>query len=198
MIMSKSDYKYYLKRDLISTGIHDIKWYNSIGEYRIKFYKSLRKSEYWLNCRNKGFGKLWCKILRIKHNILCAKYNWTIPLNVFGPGLCIVHSGTIVVSGNAKIGKNCRIHVCTNIGTAPVRGKSGAPIIGDNVYIGPGAKLFGPITIGKNIVIGANSVVNSSFVEGNCTIAGIPAKKISDNNSSVYIEYDEGDINNGS
>ena len=123
----------------------------------------------------------------IRHLRICDKYGWTIPINVFGPGLSIVHTGTIVVNGSARIGANCRIHVCTNIGQAPINGISGAPILGDNVYIGPGAKLFGPITIGNNVVIGANSVVNRSFGDS-CTIAGVPAKIISSNDSSVYIK----------
>lgn len=118
--------------------------------------------------------------------MLCNKYNWTIPINVFSEGLAIVHVGTIVVSPKARIGKNCRIHVCVNIGSAWVKGVSGVPVIGDNVYIGPGAKIFGPITIGDNVAIGANSVVNSSF-PSNCTIAGVPAKIISNNDSLKYL-----------
>lgn len=50
--------------------------------------------------------------------------------------------------------------------------------MGNNVYIGPGAKLFGRIEIADGIAIGANAVVNKSFLENNISIAGIPAKKI--------------------
>ena len=78
---------------------------------------------------------------------------------------------------NAKIGKNCRIHVGVNIGSAADSDET--PVIGDNVYIGPGAKIFGGIVIGNNTVIGANAVVNKSFPEGGVTIGGIPAKIIS-------------------
>ena len=102
--------------------------------------------------------------------------------NVFGPGLSIGHHGTIVVNGNSKVGANCRIHVCVSIGT-----KAGysdvAPTLGDNIYIGPGAKLFGSIYIADGIAIGANSVVNKPFKEQNITIAGIPARKISSKGS---------------
>jgi len=108
---------------------------------------------------------------------MSIRLGFTIPLNVFGPGLCIVHRGTIVVNKNAKVGKNCRIHACTNIGSN-IDGVS-APQIGDNVYIGPGAKIFGDITIADNIAIGANSVVNKSFYEKGISIAGVPARKIS-------------------
>ena len=187
MIKSKNEYKEFYKSDLISTGIYNKKWYNRICDPRFKFYRSLRYTEYYYNCKNKFYHKLIKKMLMIRHIRLCNKYNWTIPINVFDKGLAIVHAGTIVVSGDAKIGKNCRIHVCTNIGRAPAKGLDGAPVIGDNVYIGPGAKIFGKIVIGDNTVIGANAVVNQSFEKGNCTIAGVPAKKISDNTSKKYI-----------
>ena len=121
-----------------------------------------------------------------KLNKLSIKLGFTIPLNVFGPGLSIAHRGTIVVNGNANIGANCRIHTCVNIGTqAGYEGR--APKIGNNVYIGPGAKIFGPIEIADSIAIGANSVVNKSFKEPGITIAGIPAKRISDKNSTELL-----------
>ena len=57
-------------------------------------------------------------------------------------------------------------------------GGTGCPIIGDNVTIDPGCKIFNEITIADDIRIGANSVVNKSFDEKGITIAGSPAKKI--------------------
>jgi serine O-acetyltransferase len=71
--------------------------------------------------------------------------------------------------------------VCVNIGASG--GRSEAPQIGDNVYIAPGAKIYGDITIADGIAIGANAVVNDSFLEPNVTIAGVPAKKIGDGGS---------------
>jgi serine O-acetyltransferase len=53
-----------------------------------------------------------------------------------------------------------------------------SPIIGNNVYIGPGSKLFGDITIADNVKIGANSVVNKSILQNGATAVGIPAKII--------------------
>jgi serine O-acetyltransferase len=64
-----------------------------------------------------------------------------------------------------------------NIG-ASAQNSNAVPVIGDNCYIGPGAKLYGGIILGDNVAIGANSVVNKSF-EGDCVIAGVPAKVIS-------------------
>jgi serine O-acetyltransferase len=108
---------------------------------------------------------------------------FSIPINVFGPGLCIAHRGTIVVNKDARIGENCRIHACTNIGSG--RGSDVlAPKIGNGVYIGPGAKIFGNVEIADDIAIGANSVVNKSFYEKGISVAGVPAKKINNKGSN--------------
>lgn len=191
MINSKKDYKDYYKNDCKATGIDNFSFYQKTLDIRFKYYKNLRKCEYYINCKKGLFNKIIKLFLLRKHSKLCLKTGWSIPPNVFEKGLAIVHIGTIVVSPKARIGKNCRIHVCVNIGNAPSHGKDGTPIIGDNVYIGPGAKIFGPITIGNNVSIGANAVVNSSFPNGNCSIAGVPARKISDNTSKDYILNNE-------
>lgn len=185
MVDSYKKYVEYYKADLKMTGISERSFFFRFKDRRFKFYKSLRFTEYIINC-HPGYKGFFAKIAGLKHTRLCNKYQWTIPPNVFGKGLSIVHIGTIVVSQNARVGENCRIHVCVNIGNAISHGKSGAPILGDNVYIGPGAKIFGPIHIGDNVAIGANAVVNKSF-EDNKTIAGVPARVISNKNSSPYI-----------
>ena len=113
---------------------------------------------------------------------LSRHLGFSIHPNSIGPGLSIPHAGTIVVTGNAVIGDNCRIHTCVNIGNH--RGK--APRIGNNVYIGPGAKIFGDITVGDNAVIGANAVVNKDVPPG-VTVGGVPARIISHKDSRDMI-----------
>ncbi|AKB28326.1 serine O-acetyltransferase [Methanosarcina siciliae C2J] len=113
-------------------------------------------------------------------------FGYSIPLNVFGPGLCIAHRGTIVVNKDARVGENCRIHACTNIGSGREYDFL-APKIGNDVYIGPGAKIFGNIEIADHIAIGANSVVNKSFYEKGISIAGVPAKKINNKGSEGMV-----------
>jgi serine O-acetyltransferase len=130
------------------------------------------------NVKNRNIlFKIYRIILEIINHKLATKLGLTVPKNVFGPGLCMVHYGTIVVSPQAKVGANCRIHPSTSIGDY-----NGSPTIGDNVYIGPGAKIFGNIKIGNNVAIGANAVVNKN-IPHNVTIGGIPAKIISDKSS---------------
>ncbi|MFR1955725.1 hypothetical protein [Phocaeicola coprophilus] len=84
----------------------------------------------------------------------------------------------IVVNGNARIGAFCDIHQGVNIGN---HGNSdNVPEIGNNVWIGPGAKLFWKNSYSRWCAIGANAVVNRSFNEPNKSVAGIPAKIVSD------------------
>lgn len=111
---------------------------------------------------------------------------FSIPPGVFGPGLSIAHHGTIVVNKGAHVGANCRLHTCVNIGTEAGQYHA-APTIGDNVYIGPGAKIFGPITIADGCAIGANAVVNQSFEEPNSLIAGVPARRLGEVDTSTML-----------
>lgn len=186
MITSKEDYRYYLEADRISLGIQR-SWKNVFFCNDIwKFERYLRKVEYYQNCKNSIFWKLYSVFLNIRLNSISMRLGFEIEPNVFGPGLSIGHRGTLIVNPAAKVGKNCRIHSCVYIAT-----KAGyadrAPKIGDNVYIGPGAKIFGDIEIADGIAIGANSVVNKSFRDPNITIGGVPAKKISDKGSKDLI-----------
>ena len=112
-------------------------------------------------------------VCRSMYRKLGLKLGYSIPLNTIGPGRSLPHYGTIVVNGNARIGANCRLHVCVNIGASG--GQSEAPQIGDNVYIGPSAVLFGNITIADNVTIGADATVNKSCNQKNVVLAGSPA-----------------------
>jgi serine O-acetyltransferase len=90
-----------------------------------------------------------------------------------GRNFVIEHFGGIVISGYAKFGDNCRIRNGVVVGLRRVDEPS-APVIGDNVDIGAGAKILGPISIGNNVAIGANAVVLDD-VPDNCVAAGVPA-----------------------
>jgi serine O-acetyltransferase len=181
MIQTKEDYIFYLESDRLSLGIKE-KTPPFFGKEIWKFERLLRKLEFYMNCKNGLFWDFYIYFLQWKFHRISVKLGFSIPVNVFGPGLSIAHRGTIVVMGSTKVGANCRIHTCVNIGVQA--GPSNlAPQIGENVYIGPGAKLFGDIRIADGIAIGANAVVNKSFLEPGITIAGVPAKKISDKGS---------------
>jgi serine O-acetyltransferase len=79
------------------------------------------------------------------------------------------------------------MHACVNIGASG--GSSKAPQLGNSIYIGPGAKIYGDITIPNNTAIGANAVVNKSFDKENTALAGVPAKVIGDINIKEIIKH---------
>lgn len=182
MIKTKSEYHKYLNEDKIALRVETINFrdrflYFFSPNLIWKFQKLLRKIEYFGNCKNSGIYKIYYYYLKYKFKKLSLKLGFSIPPNIFGPGLAIVHYGTIVINSNAKVGANCRIHACVNIGASG--GSAKAPQLGDNIYIAPGAKIFGDISIASNNAIGANAVVNKSFDQENTVIGGIPAKIIS-------------------
>lgn len=90
-----------------------------------------------------------------------------------GRNFVIDHFGGIIISGYAKFGDNCRIRNGVCIGLSRV-GDPCAAVIGNNVDIGAGAKLLGRITVGDNVLIGANSVVTRA-VPANSVAVGAPA-----------------------
>ena len=92
-----------------------------------------------------------------------------------GRGLVIDHGMGVVIGETAEIGDNVLLyHGVTLGGTGKDKGKR-HPTVGNNVVIGAGAKVLGPIYIGSNSKIGANSVVLNNVPEG-ATAVGIPAK----------------------
>ena len=109
-----------------------------------------------------------------------------------GSGFYIGHFGGIVVNGRSIIGKNCNISHGVTIGMANRGRNKGYPCIGDNVYIGPGAKIIGAVKVGNHVAIGANSVVTHD-VPDNAVVVGIPARVISYASSLGYIENTEYD-----
>jgi serine O-acetyltransferase len=180
MIDSKDKLIYYLREDFkandkVKLSSRESLWNWFYPDHVWKFIKYLRLYEFWFNNPDKQIlARFKRKYYFGLYRRCSLKLGFSIPPNVFGPGLRIPHFGTIVVHPHAKVGKNCVIQAGVNIGV----NKGGVPVIGDDVYIGPGAKIFGDIKIGNNIAIGANSVVNKSFLESNLTIAGIPARII--------------------
>ncbi|MDD4923402.1 MAG: hypothetical protein PHF74_01030 [Dehalococcoidales bacterium] len=186
MIKNKQDYLNYLEEDRIALRRKKQNLHGKLKDFILpdcawRFEKILRTTEYHLNCNHKlRYLLYYYRLLR-----LCDKMAIYILPNCFGPGLNIIHLNGIFVWGKARIGKNCRIYHEVTIGSTP--STQLGPRLGDNILIGAGAKILGDIEIADNIAIGANSVVIDSFTEKGITIAGIPAKKVSNNGSADYI-----------
>lgn len=90
-----------------------------------------------------------------------------------GDNFVIDHFGGIVVSGYAKFGSNCRIRNGVTVGLKNIESVR-APVFGDNVDVGAGAKILGDILIGNNVNIGANAVVLVDVPDHSIAV-GVPA-----------------------
>lgn len=124
---------------------------------------------------------------RLQLRRLQYRYGISIPYNTeLGKGLYIGHYGGIVVNSNARIGCNCNLNQGVTIG-ATYGGKfPGTPVIGDNVYIGPGSFVIGGIVLGNNVAVGANTVVNKPIPD-NGVVVSPPGEVISDKGSGNYV-----------
>lgn len=93
-----------------------------------------------------------------------------------GSGTVFGYGGlAVVLHKNAVIGQNCRIGTSVTLGSK--NPDTRAPVIGNNCFIGSGAKILGGVRVGDNCVIGANAVVTSDIPD--CSVAvGIPARVV--------------------
>lgn len=108
------------------------------------------------------------------------------PETKIGSGLYIGHFGGIIVNEKTIIGKNCNISQGVTMGKANRGENEGYPTLGDNIYIGPGAKIVGAVTIGNNVAIGANCVVTKNIPDDS-VVVGVPRKIISQKGSKGYV-----------
>lgn len=177
-------------------------------------YISADAFRYTGKCSVRGGGKLflvnpgfrytfwmrWCSYLKNKTLLFplfiycrwrlrsCSyKFGIQIPyITLIGKGFYIGHFGSIVINPKTVLGKNINISQDVTIGQANRGPRKGYATIGDNVYIGPGAKIIGAVTIGNNVAIGANAVVTKDIPD-NAVVAGIPAKILSMSGSLGYV-----------
>lgn len=143
-----------------------------------KYQRRLRITEYHQNAGH----KLRYLVSRIFLHRMQFRYGMKVKLNSCGRGLKIMHLGSLLTNGD--LGEDCSLHV--NVSIVSGGRDTGTPVIGKNNVIGVGAVIVGSVTLGSGIAVGANAVVTKSFEEDNIAIAGVPAKKISDNGADTW------------
>lgn len=129
------------------------------GFRAVLFYRMGR----WFRLHKMRVAAVICE--RLMHH-LC--HCWISTVVDIGPGFVVAHVCGIIVDGSVgPIGRNFSIRQNVTLGGNYGKSKNGRvqPLIGDNVSIGPGAAILGPITIGSNTIIGANAVVTTDIPE---------------------------------
>ncbi len=173
--MTKQEYKDLLKSDYLRYS-NDLSF---IGRFKTYKMKPGYAWSYWYRklCYQSSVSYLkpLAFFTRLHFHNVSVKYGIDIPSHIhqIGSGFMIDHFSCIVIHTDAIIGSNVTIRQGSVIGT---NGR-GVPVIEDGVDIGAGAAVIGPITVGKNAVIGANAVVTHD-VPANAVVAGNPAKII--------------------
>lgn len=135
----------------------------------------LRKTEYYRNTGRRVLAALYeARLMRLQN-----RHALHIPLNTCGKGLQIFHLFPVCMNGNVTVGEYCRILPNVSV-IGDDTAADLAPTVGDHVTLGIGCTLLGGITIADGVTVGAGAVVTKSFLEPGITVAGVPAKKISD------------------
>lgn len=180
-ITSKAQMKEWISYELSRYGKSKITCL-PITEYAIlrKHLILLRKTEYHVNCGHKVLGMIY----KLRLGCLQNKYALHIPINVCAKGLFIIHLGPILINKDAVVGEDCCLHM--NTGLVAGGTNDGAPILGKGVVVGIGAVVLGNVQIADYVAIGANAVVNKDVTEPNIAVAGVPAKKISNNGRKAW------------
>jgi serine O-acetyltransferase len=194
--MKFSEFKYLILSDLyrITGNVSFIALVQQIliGDESYKYNFWMRTCQY--TRFNTFFKYTIFPIAKLIYNHLTYSMGISIPYSTqIGSGFYIGHFGGIVVNGKSIIGKNCNISQGVTIGMANRGRNKGYPNLGNNVYIGPGAKIIGAVKIGNNVAIGANCVVTNNIPDES-VVVGVPGKVISHKGIVGYIEnidYDD-------
>ena len=177
----KSDLDIVLERDpaaksrtealLFSAGLHAIKLHRmSHRLYLKKRYKTARALNYFSRMVTGSDIHPGAKI---------------------GKNFFIDHATGVVIGETSEIGDDVSVYQGVTLGGVSSEKKKRHPTIGNNVVIGAGATILGPITVGNNVRVGAGSVVVKS-VPPNSTVVGVPAKIVKrTGKTSIDLHHDE-------
>ena len=146
--------------------------------------QSHRKAHWLYNHNMKSLARIWSQMSRFFTGIEIH------PGAKIDEGLFIDHGSGVVIGETTVIGKNCVIYQGATLGgTGKETGKR-HPTLGDNVMVGSGARVLGPITIGNNVKIASNAVVLTDLPD-NCTAVGVPAKIVKQDGVKVVQDLDQ-------
>jgi serine O-acetyltransferase len=163
------DLKQYIREDAFPAAAGKWRWWHRLNFPVIHWQRILRRTEYVVATKHGPWGALQIIFWKWRFLRLSMRVNLEIPLNVFGPGLTVVHYGSIVVNSKVRAGKNCRIHPGVCIGELHDMN----PVIGDDVYVGNGAMVIGGISVGNRVKIGPHALIRDSVPDDALMVAEV-------------------------
>jgi len=144
---------------------------------------AVQRLGWWCMQENTLRAKLCRPLYRFLYRRVRNRYGIELPWSVqLGRGVVFEHQGGIVIHGLSVIGDGCIIRQGVTLGNRHMLRNNDAPILGERVNVGAGAKLLGAIIIGDDAFIGANAVVLQD-VKSCTTVAGIPARQVRNNST---------------
>ena len=185
-IRSKKQLKFYIMADRIMNGLSakpTIK--EKILDFAVsrppimKYLKYVRELSYWRH-QTGIIAKLMTGWKYRRCNQLSVKLGCFISEDVFRYGLVVPHHGTLRVGNKNRVGRYAVIHTLVNMTASQVEA-------GDGLYLSVGCKVIGPLSLGNNITVAANSVVHKSVDGDNLLLAGMPASVKRENYGAWYI-----------
>lgn len=201
MIQTIQDLKDYLRADFKNN--HEIYKKNIFKEYlkgnikvyyKFKYIYYLRIFEYCTNNKKGIFGKLRYLVFKRIFQKLQVKTQLFISPNTCEAGLNIEHLGYVWIDSSSHLGKNNILLPRLLFGKkspstlTPPNENRCLISTGDNVYVGTGSTILGPVNIGSNVIIAAGSVVVKD-IPNNSIVAGVPAKVIKTVEPNMLQEY---------
>jgi len=176
-VRNTADLKAWVRADLAAYDLRDastLRLLRSLAaEPQLRWQLRLRVVELLVNRAQSRRGRALAGFVCWRVQQAGVRLGFTIPPNVFGPGLKLPHWGTIVISPQVAAGRRCVVHPGVTLGVNHGR----APRLGDDVYLGPGAKVFGGLHVGDRVTVGANSVVTRD-VPADTRVVGAPSRPI--------------------
>lgn len=115
----------------------------------------------WATKRRKTYPQL--------HRLICVLLGSDVFCSI-PRGIVFPHPYGIVIHSETVIGDNAVVMQQVTMGGKSLIDPVGVPTLGDNCYIGAGAKILGPVRIGNNVTIGANAVVTKDIADGNVVV----------------------------
>lgn len=181
--------------DLIRADLHRIDGRHDLAEFLRQWWWNPSFSYVlWFRVAQWARAVPWAKLLVYPLALMALQHRHLqsgirIPISVkAGPGLLVAHWGSIWVNPASTLGANCTLANDINMGSAGSGGKPGVPQVGDDVYVGPGARLAGAIKIGRGVAIMANTLVTADVPPGSVVI-GVPHRITAQKDRNTFVSH---------